>query len=131
VVIDCRPETYHSDPPVGGDLADIAACGDGLPCRTDADCTAPYETCSQRNPGAFRDATVRTIVYNGATRPGDLRDRLPHLSTTVTNFCLPPNFDDVIDGDADQGGPGGLSIVVEGRLSPSGAFVDVITGPLD
>jgi hypothetical protein len=60
-----------------------------------------------------------------------LRDKLPHDKTIVTNFCIPPNFDDTIDGDSDLGGPGGLSLVGTARLSPSGAFVDVATGLLD
>jgi len=130
-VIACRPATYNSPPPVGGNPADIAECGDALRCRTDADCAYPYGTCTQRNPGAWRDATIRTIVYDQATRPGDLRDRLPHPSTSVSNFCIPPNMNDSIDGDSDLGGPGGLSLVGTARLSPSGAFIDAMTGLFD
>jgi hypothetical protein len=128
-VIACRPATFYDVG--GGDPADMAECGDPLPCRTDADCTAPYETCTQRNPGAWRDATVRNISYYGATRPGELRDRLFHPSTIVTNFCIPANFVESVDGQSDLGGPGGLSLVGEARLSPSEAFVGMTSGLFD
>ena len=114
-VMACRPATYHGAG--GGDPADIAECGDPLPCRTDADCTAPYETCTQRNPGAWRDETTRNITYTG-TRPGSLTDHLPHPGTVVSAFCIPPTFDPANDGQADLGGPGGLSLRVETELSP-------------
>jgi len=121
-VIACRPTTYHG--PGGGDPADIAECGDPLPCRTDADCAAPYETCEQRNPGAWRDATTRNITYTG-TRPGDLSDHLPHPGTVASAFCIPPTSNSAIDNQADLGGPGGLSLEVEMELYPSGAFIDM------
>jgi len=127
-VIACRPATFYG--PDGGDPADMAECGDPLPCRTDDDCKAPYETCTQRNPGAWRDATVRNVFYQG-TRPGDLRDHNPHSSVGVSAFCIPANFVESIDAQSDLGGPGGLSLVGEARLSPSGAFIDMTLGLLD
>ena len=115
-VIACRPTTYHSAPPVGGHAEDIAECGDALRCRTDADCTYPYGTCTQRDPGAWRDAALRTVGYDTGSRPGDLRDGLPHPSTLVGNFCIPPSMDEVIDGNSDLGGPGGLSLIGNAKL---------------
>jgi hypothetical protein len=41
-----------------------------------------------------------------------------------TAFCIPPTFNPPIDGDADLGGPGGLSLETEMELSPSGAFME-------
>jgi hypothetical protein len=29
----------------------------------------------------------------------------------VSNFCIPPNMDEVVDGNSDLGGPGGLSLM--------------------
>jgi hypothetical protein len=52
-----------------------------------------------------------------------LKDSLFHASNIVTNFCIPANFVESVDGQSDLGGPGGLSLVGEARLSPSGAFV--------
>jgi len=114
-VIACKPYTYwHS----GQNPADIAACHDATPCRTDADCTAPYETCTQRNPGAYRDATIRNMSYDEGARPvGDLTDGAWHSgSIMVTNICIPPTFDGTKDGASCLPGPGGVSILAESRL---------------
>ena len=97
--------------------ADIAECDDAIPCRTDADCTAPYETCTQRGPGAYRDATIRNMIYDEGARPGDLTDRAWHSGgIMVTNICIPPTFDGTKDGASDLPGPGGISILAESRL---------------
>jgi hypothetical protein len=93
----------------------MSECGDAVPCKSDADCAAPYESCDQRRPGAFRDATVRTISYAGA-RPGSLKDHSPHRSTIVSTFCIPPVFAPAIDVNANLGGPGGLSLEGEAQL---------------
>ena len=97
----------------------MAECHDAIPCRTDADCTPPYETCTQRNPGAYRDPTIENMVYDQGTRPGDLTDRAWHSgSIMVTDICIPPTFDGTKDGASDLPGPGGISILGEARLSP-------------
>jgi len=111
----CRPTTFYG--PGGGDAADMAECSDPVPCSTDADCSAPYETCEQRNPGAFRDATVRNISYQG-TRGGDLRTLGSHRGTTVSAFCVGPSFNTDADFSGDVGGPAGVSLEVDMQLSP-------------
>ena len=130
-IIACRPVSYGTDYPAG-DPADLAQCGDSLPCRTDADCTAPYETCEQRNPGAWRDATVRNITVRGKLPDDpDLRDKQPHRGAVGTNFCIPPTFVPSIDNQADLGGPGAFSLEGNHQLSTSGAFLDVTPGLLE
>jgi len=128
-IVACRPSTYWSNYP-NGDPADLAACGDALSCRTDADCTAPYETCTQRTPGAWRDATVRTITYVGA-RSESLTDHAFHYMEVAGSHCIPPAFYAAIDANADLGGPGGVSLVGVARVSPSGAFLEAAAGVLD
>jgi hypothetical protein len=129
-LIACRPSTYYG--PGGGDPADIAECGDSITCRTDLDCQAPYETCQQRNPGAWRDATVESITVHGKMPDDpDLRDKLPHRGAVGTNFCIPPTFVQSIDNQADLGGPGAFSLEGDHQLSTSGAFIDVTSGLLE
>jgi hypothetical protein len=115
----CRPATYHSDPPVGGNPADILECDDPVPCSTDADCSAPYETCQQRNPGAFRDGTIRNISYEGEGA-GDLRTPGSHRGTTVSAFCVGPSFNPDADMSGDVGGPASVALEVDMQLSTSG-----------
>jgi hypothetical protein len=126
--IACRPATFYG--PGGGDPADMVECHDPVPCRTDADCTPPYETCEQRNPGAWRDATIRNATYQG-TPAGNLTDRLEHPAAIVDAFCIPPNFDATLDASSDLPGPGGLSTDVIARLSPSEAFLGVASAVFD
>jgi hypothetical protein len=114
-VIACEPAS----------MGDVSGCGDAVPCRADADCRAPYETCEQRHPGAFRDATVTTFTETGLTA-GDLRDWSGHAATVSSAFCIQSSFVPAIDVQGDVGGPGALSLPGESRLlSPSGAFVDL------
>jgi hypothetical protein len=127
-VIACRPETYHGVG--GGDPADIAQCGDALSCRTDADCTPPYESCQQRTAGAWRDSTVREVTYVGL-RSDPLAGGAEHYMEIGGPYCIPSSFSPTIDGDADLGGPGGLSLVGVARLSPSGAFLDLTSALVD
>ena len=128
-VVACRPYTYWHG---GQNPADVAECHDAIPCRTDADCTAPYETCTQRNAGAYRDATIRNMVYDQGTRAGNLiGGGWKSGSIMVTNICIPPTFDGTKDGASDLPGPGGISIMADARLSPSGAFMETTTGLLD
>ena len=123
--------SYSPSGPGGGDPADIADCGLSYPCRTDADCTAPYESCAQYSPGAYQDASIRELIYDRASRPGDLRNKLPHASTMVGNFCVPPTHVALVDNDVAIGGPGGIAVKAAARLSPSGAFMDVVTLLID
>jgi len=129
-LIACRPATYHG--PGGGDPADLVECGAGITCRNDADCQAPYETCEQRVPGAFRDATIRSINVTGKLPdPPDLSDKLPHRGVVGTHFCVPPIFDPILDGSASFPGPAMISLDGDHQLSPSGAFIEPANGPLD
>jgi hypothetical protein len=113
----------------------IIDCGGGtgntecavVPCGSDTDCTAPYETCEQRNPGAYRDTLVTTQTETGAPG-GDLRDYLPHFGVASDSFCIANSFSAAIDAQADLGGPGAVSLPGNMQLlSPSGAFVDMTT----
>jgi hypothetical protein len=100
-------------------------CGDGsgntecavVPCRNDGDCTAPYETCEQRTPGAYRDATVTTQTETGVPM-GDLTDGLPHFGTVSDSFCISNSFAAAIDAQADLGGPGAVALPGNGQLLP-------------
>ena len=124
VTIACRPGTYHG--PGGGDPADIFECEDNVPCKSDADCTPPYETCTQRNPGAFHDATATNISYDGV-RGGDLRVPGSHRGMIAASFCIGSTFTPANDSQGDLPGPAGMALDVEMQLSPSGAFL--ATGP--
>jgi len=111
----CRPATYHG--PGGGDPADIAECGDGVPCETDADCIPPYETCEQSNWGAFNQPLARKITATG-TPAGDLRDRAPHAMAKVSVTCIPPTFLPYQDIVAGFPGPGVSSVPGVLQLKP-------------
>jgi len=129
-LIACRPETFHG--PGGGNPADVSECGDALTCRSDLDCREPYETCEQRSPGAWRDATVRQITVHGVLPADpDLRNKLPHRGALGANFCIPPTFIPAIENQADVGGPGGFSLEGDHQLSPSGALLDLAPELLD
>jgi hypothetical protein len=96
-----------------------------VPCESDADCSAPYESCVQRTSGAFsREATTQINMF-GSSDGQCLGDGLPHEATLASVFCIGPHFNSVVDGAADLPGPGGASVPVMMRLSASAAFVDV------
>jgi hypothetical protein len=91
-------------------------CDDPVPCDSDANCSAPYESCQQRNPGAFRDATIRNISYEGEGA-GDLRTPGSHRGTTVSAFCVGPSFNPEADMSGDIGGPASVALEVDMQLS--------------
>jgi hypothetical protein len=115
------------EPASGGDMSE---CGTPVPCESDADCFAPYESCEQPTPGgAFGQPPATTIIAWGSPG-GDLRDRVPHDATLVSVHCVPPTFDPLIDGRpaADAVAlPGALQL----RPSPSRAFLEVPSGVFD
>jgi hypothetical protein len=93
-------------------------CPSGLcnatPCESDAECAgdpASRESCVQRNEGAFGPGGGgnKTITEIG-TPAGDITDFAGHDSTMVSVFCIPPSFNGIIDGAADIGGPGAVSL---------------------
>ena len=97
-----------------------------IPCDSDADCYEPYETCEQRDPGAF-DRAEATYLYTFGTPAGDTRDRAQHAVTLSGAFCTPATFT-IADPQACLPGPG--SVALTGKLqprsqSPGGAFVYV------
>jgi hypothetical protein len=74
-------------------------------------CTEPYETCEQRNNGAFgpNGGLNKTINQIGSA-PGCLADELPHAARVVSPLILPPTFDATIDAASDFPGPGTASL---------------------
>ena len=93
------------------------ACGVPIPCDSDADCFAPYESCEQRNPGAFGYAPATEISATGMS-PGDLRDRAPHPMTKVSVMCVPPTFSPFTDAATDFPSPGVSSVPGVFQLKP-------------
>jgi hypothetical protein len=92
------------------------------PCESDADCagdTASRESCQQRNEGAFGPGGGgnKTITETG-TPAGDISDFAAHQGTLVSVFCIPPSFNAIIDGAADLGGPGAVSLPGTVQLQP-------------
>jgi hypothetical protein len=74
-------------------------------------CVSTYESCEQRNNGAFgpNGGSNRTINQVGSA-PGCLADELPHAARVVGPFRIPPTFDATIDAAADFPGPGTISL---------------------
>jgi hypothetical protein len=94
--------------------ASTAGCGNAVPCSDDSDCTAPYESCAQRSPGAFSDGAATQISLTGAPAPPSLAGD----ARLVTSFCIPPTFDPTIDSASDLPGPGVLMLLGETALGP-------------
>jgi hypothetical protein len=126
---------FEGDATASCPASSIIDCGGGtgntecavVPCSSDTECAAPYESCDQRTPGAYRDALVTDHEETGAPL-GDLRDWAPHFGITSDAFCISSSFAPSIDAQADLGGPGAVSLPGNGQLlSPSGAFVDMTT----
>jgi hypothetical protein len=108
--------------PVVGDL-------NGVPCDSNADCTAPYESCAQRDSGAFGPpggGAVTQINVFGASDGQCLGDGATHAATLVSVFDVPPAFSPVGDAVFNLPGPGAVMLEGVAQLSPSpsGAFVD-------
>jgi hypothetical protein len=95
-----------------------AGCRTGIPCIDDSDCTAPYESCAQRSPGAFSSGASTVITVSGSTDGGCLGDGAIHTATLVSAFCISPHFDSTVDGGGDLPGPGAAMLQVEAVLSP-------------
>ena len=88
------------------------------PCTSNADCTNPsFPRCEQRDPGAFSVENARTITSTGAAA-GDMTDHNPHSSRLVSVFCIPPAFDQIVDGAADLPGPGAVALHGTAQLLP-------------
>jgi len=106
---------------VGGCPASIpAATGNAVPCNSDADCADAdtYESCVQRNPGAFSEAAATRIEVNGSTDDACMDDAAAHAQTQVSIFCIPPTFDSTVDAAGDLPGPGATLLRGDGQVSP-------------
>jgi hypothetical protein len=97
--------------PVAGDL-------NGVPCDSDADCSAPYESCAQRTAGGFSRAAATQINVFGQTDGGCLGDGAIHTADLVSVFDIPPTFDQTVDAAGDLPGPGAAMIRGEAQLEP-------------
>ena len=75
----------------------------GSTCVADTD---TYESCVQRDPGAFSNAAATRIEVQGATDDQCMGDGALHEATLVSIFCVPPTFDATVDAAGDLPGPG-------------------------
>jgi hypothetical protein len=88
-----------------------------VPCTSDADCTAPFGACAQRNPGAFQ-VEASSVIEQG-TPSGPITTGGPAKpSTLVSVFCIPPSFSSTVDPVADLPGPGAVSLPGMVQLLP-------------
>jgi hypothetical protein len=88
------------------------------PCNSDTDCADgdEYESCVQRNPGAFSEAASTRISVTGSTDGGCLADGQPHAADLVSIFCMPPTFNATVDAATDLPGPGANMLQGEVQL---------------
>jgi len=93
-----------------------AGDGNAVPCDDDGGCSAPFESCVQRDPGAFSEAAATKIEVSGATDGGCLGDLGTHTGTLVSIFCIPPTFDQTVDQAGDMPGPGGVLLYGDAQL---------------
>jgi hypothetical protein len=94
------------------------ADGNAVPCDSDADCADAdeYESCAQRNAGAFSRPAATQIRVFGQTDGACLADGLPHSTDLVSVFDMPPTFDATVDGAGDLPGPGAVMLRSEEQL---------------
>ncbi len=87
-----------------------------VPCDSDADCADgdTYESCAQRNPGAFSRAAATHLSLTGRPAPPSL----PGDSRLVSSFCVPPTFNGIVDAFTDWPGPGAVMLQGDVSLSP-------------
>jgi len=114
----CPNTDDSSCQPFGGG-GDVSGCGNAVPCDSDADCNDgdEYESCVQRNPGAFGEAAATKISLQG-TPAGCLAGGSVRTVTSVGTFCIPPTFNETVDAAGDLPGPGGVSLQAETKLVP-------------
>ncbi len=79
-------------------------------------CTQPFETCAQRDQGAFgpNGSGVKTITAFGSPLAGILGGAVP--ATLVSIFGVPPTFDATVDAAGNLPGPGAATIPGFGEL---------------
>jgi cysteine-rich repeat protein len=92
-----------------------------VPCvigsRATASCGVPFESCEQRQQGAFgpNGGSVATISLAGATG-GPLAVGTPVDATLASVFCVPPVAGDVVNNNVSLPGPAALTLPV--RITP-------------
>lgn len=92
-----------------------------IPCvigtRATPACGVPFESCEQRQQGAFgpNGGTVGTITLRGATG-GPLAVGAPVEATLASVFCVPPVAGDVVNNNVSLPGPAALTLPV--RITP-------------
>jgi hypothetical protein len=81
-----------------------------------AACTEPFETCEQRNNGAFGPAggANSTITVFGSA--GGNLSAGPAAGTLASVFGIPPTFDATVDAAGDLPGPGAVALPGTARL---------------
>jgi hypothetical protein len=96
------------------------ATGNAVPCDSDADCADAdeYESCAQRDPGAFSRAAATQMNLFGEAAGQCLGDSGPHAATFVSATCVPPTFSPINDASWDLPGPVAVSIQGAVQLSP-------------
>jgi hypothetical protein len=104
----------------GCPVASPPADGNAVPCSSDAGCGADgtddqYESCVQRDPGAFSEGSATRITVTGDSS-GCLGDLNTHPGTLVSIFCVPPTFDSTVDAAGDLPGPGATLLYGEAQL---------------
>jgi hypothetical protein len=100
------------------DSGTTTGCGNAVACSDDSGCTAPYESCTQRNPGAFSNGATTVIETFGETDGACLGDGALHSANVVSTFCIPPTFDATVDAAGDLPGPGATMLQGDAQLVP-------------
>jgi hypothetical protein len=109
--------TFHN-PPIA--CANDAACASVTGCPGTVACNR----CKQRDSGAFGSSvspapgSEHEITLFGSSAGVCLHDGLPHASTLVSAFCIPPSFNATVDANGDLPGPGAVSLPGQATLIP-------------
>jgi hypothetical protein len=106
--LDCMPGSGTFVATLGVNLSPLTTTTNTVTAADGLFCTGGPGG-DQVNPGAFGQAATQAITQNGSPS-GDLTDGLPHASTLVSNFCIPPTGSLALDGIANLPGPGSLSL---------------------
>jgi hypothetical protein len=109
---------FEGDEDAGCPAANPPATGNAVRCNSDADCQADadeYESCVQRNPGAFGESGATSINMEGKPA-GCLAGGVTKPGTSVGTFCVPPTFDPTVDAAGDLPGPGGVSLQTDVQM---------------
>jgi hypothetical protein len=109
--------TVWKNPPV--------ACASNAGCTGVTGCpgTLPCGSCRQRTSGAFGTASnnpgsEHEITLFGSPAGICLSDQMPHASTLVSAFCIPPAFNATVDANGDLPGPGATALIGQSQLIP-------------